>query len=113
MAVSEGALGGLSKRKGEPHGYVHSAYRGAPPERQAFHRPHISLGATGHWVKTLGILSPLVIGELVKDPEKRWRYVRLASVGTALVSEAFWTHKIHKEKEACEHCSEQASPQHG
>lgn len=67
--------------------------------RQAFHHPHTSLGAAGHWIKTLGILSPLVIGEMVKDPDKRWRWVRIASVATALVSEALWTRRIHKERQ--------------
>jgi len=56
------------------------------------------MGATGHWVKTAGILAPLVIGEFVHDSEKRWRYIRLASVATALVSEGLWTHKIHNER---------------
>jgi hypothetical protein len=60
------------------------------------------MGAAGHWIKTAGILAPLVIGEFVKDPEKRWRYVRLASVATALVSEAMWTNRIRKERERCE-----------
>ena len=69
------------------------SHRNAPYERQAFHKPHTSLGHTavgtaGHWIKTLGILSPVVIGEFVKDPEKRWKYIKLASVGTALLSEA-------------------------
>jgi hypothetical protein len=60
------------------------------------------MGAAGHWIKTAGILAPLVIGEFVKDPDKRWRYVRLASVATALVSEAMWTNRIRKERERCE-----------
>jgi hypothetical protein len=60
------------------------------------------MGAAGHWIKTAGILAPLVIGEFVKDPDKRWRYVRLASVATALVSEAMWTNRIRKEREQCE-----------
>jgi formyltetrahydrofolate hydrolase len=77
----------------------HPSYLGAQPARQAYHHPRTSLGATGHWVKTVGILSPLVIGELVKDPEKRWRYVRLATVATALLSEALWTHRIRKKRE--------------
>src|ERR1700733_8367534 len=77
----------------------HPPYPSAQPVRQAYHHPRTSLGATGHWVKTVGILSPLVIGELVRDPEKRWRYVRLATVATALLSEALWTHRIRKERE--------------
>jgi hypothetical protein len=79
----------------------HAAYANAF-NRQPFHRPHTSLGATGHWVKTAGILAPLVIGELVKDADKRWRWIRLSSVATALVSEAMWTNKIRKERSECE-----------
>ena len=86
--------------------------RGNQPLRQPYYKPHTSLGATGHWVKTAGILAPLVIGEFVKDPDQRWRFIRMASVATALVSEALWTHKIHKEREeAREHerdCYERA-----
>jgi hypothetical protein len=70
--------------------------------RQPFHRPHTSLGATGHWVRTAGILAPLLIGELVKDAEKRWRWIRVSSVATALVSEAMWTNRIRKERQETE-----------
>jgi hypothetical protein len=69
------------------------------PERQAFHHAHSSLGATGHWIKTAGILAPLVIGEFVKDTEERWRYIRLASVATALVSEGMYAQKISRERQ--------------
>jgi hypothetical protein len=58
------------------------------------------MGAAGHWVKTVGILSPLVIGEFVKDTEQRWRLIRLASVATALVSEGLYTSRIVREREA-------------
>jgi hypothetical protein len=73
----------------------------APRERQAFHHPHTSLGAAGHWLKTAGILAPLVIGELVKDADKRWRYVRMASVATALLSEGLYTSRIRRERAEC------------
>lgn len=72
---------------------------GTPPPRHPFHNPRTSLGATGHWVRTAGILAPLVIGEFVKDPDQRWRLIRMASVATALVSEGMYTHKIRKERE--------------
>jgi hypothetical protein len=68
-------------------------------ERQAFYRPHTSLGATGHWIRTAGILAPLVIGEFIKDPDKRWRMIRIASVATALASEGMYTNKIRRERE--------------
>ena len=66
--------------------------------RQAFHNPHTAYGA-GHWIKTAGILAPLVIGEFVKDPDQRWRFIRIAAVATALLSEGMYTHKIRKERE--------------
>jgi|ERR1700722_7466377 len=68
-------------------------------ERQAFHRPHSSLGATSHWIREAGILAPLIISEFVKDGEQRWRYIRLASIATALLSQGMFTAKIHKERE--------------
>lgn len=77
-----------------------------PGQRCAFHKPHTSLGATGHWVRTAGILTPLVIGEFIKDPEQKWRMIRIASLATALVSEGMWTHKIRNERK--ERAEEQA-----
>ena len=70
-------------------------------ERQEFYRPHTSMGAVGHWVKTAGILAPLIIGEFVKDTEKRWQWTRLASVTTALISEGMWQHKLQRERDDC------------
>ena len=45
-----------------------------------------------------GILSPLIIGELVKDADKRWRWIRIASVTTALVSEGLHAQRISQER---------------
>jgi hypothetical protein len=77
-------------------------YEQRPQEnhRQGFSRSHVSMGAW-HWIKTAGILAPLVIGEFVKDPDRRWRYIRMASVATALVSEAMWSNRISKERDQC------------
>ena len=61
-----------------------AAYADAPDSRKAFHKPYTAMGAAGHWIKTLGILSPLVIGELIKDPERKWRAIRISAVATAL-----------------------------
>ena len=79
--------------------YSRAPHADAQPFRQPYYKPHTSLGATGHWVKTAGLLAPLVIGEFVKDPDQRWRFIRIAAVATALVSEAMWTHRITKERE--------------
>jgi hypothetical protein len=49
-------------------------------------------------VRTAGILSPLVIGELVKDPEKKWRFIRVSSVAVALISEGLHVHRLNRER---------------
>jgi aminoglycoside/choline kinase family phosphotransferase len=74
-----------------------------PRDRQAFHRAHTTLGV-GHWLKTIGILSPLIIGEFVKDPERRWRYARIAAVATAALSEGLYTHRIERERQERSEC---------
>jgi hypothetical protein len=83
-----------------PHGSYHASSKDyGGPSRQAFHRPHTSLGAA-HWIREAGILAPLVISEFVKDSQRQWRYIRMVSVATALLSQGMWTMKIHKEREA-------------
>jgi hypothetical protein len=70
-------------------------------ERMQFARAHsrIGAGSTGHWTKMTGILSPLIIGELVKDADKRWRWIRIASLFTALLSEGMYAHRVQRERE--------------
>jgi hypothetical protein len=89
----------LAERPRTPYHQPRTPYSDGQTPRQSFRHPRTSIGATGHWLKTLGILSPLVIGEFVKDPEQKWRLIRIASVTTALLSEALWTHRIHKERQ--------------
>ena len=62
------------------------------------HRYH-GPSASGHWLRTLGVLAPLVIGEIVKDPDKRWRFTRITSVTLAFISEGLYAHKVHQERE--------------
>jgi hypothetical protein len=71
----------------------------APYPRQPYHHPRTSLGAAGHWIHLAAIAAPLIIGEVVKDPEQRWRALRLASVGAAVASEAVWTHRLTKDRQ--------------
>lgn len=62
--------------------------------RNGFHHAQSSLGSlgiVGHWVGLAGTLAPIVIGELVDDPAKRWKIIRLASVGTSVAYEAVHT----------------------
>jgi hypothetical protein len=35
----------------------------------------------------LTVLAPLIIGEMIHDAEKRWRWIRIGSVATALAGE--------------------------
>lgn len=60
-------------------------------------RPHTS--GAGHWLRTAGVLAPLVIGEVVKDPDQRWRFIRISSVALALISEGLYAHKVQQERE--------------
>jgi hypothetical protein len=69
-------------------------------ERQAFHRPRTSLGSAGHWIREAGILAPLLISEFVEDPGEKWRYIKFASIATALISQGMWTAKLHSERKA-------------
>jgi hypothetical protein len=72
--------------------------------RRAFHHPKTSLGAAGHWIHLLSVAAPLIIPEVIEDPDKRWRAMRLASVGAALASEAVWTHKLSQDRKREEEC---------
>ena len=46
-----------------------------------------------------GILSPLIIGELVKDSDKRWRWIRISSLATALISEGLYQYREQQRRE--------------
>jgi hypothetical protein len=72
-----------------------------PYPRQSFRHAKTSIGggSVGHWIKMAGILSPLIIGELVKDADKRWRWIRISAVATALVSEGFYAHHVKQRRE--------------
>ena len=81
--------------------YPKSNYQDTPYPRQCFQRAHTSVGAgsAGHWLRMAGILSPLVIGEIVKDADKRWRWIRISAVATALVSEGLYANRIRQQRE--------------
>jgi len=50
-------------------------------------------------IHTASLLAPLIIGEFVKDSEKRWKAIRLASVGTALAYEGLHALREQKRRE--------------
>ena len=87
-------------------------YYSAVLGRQAFHHSRTSLGATGmagHWIHLLSVAVPLVIPEITKDPDKRWRALRLTSVGAALASEMAWTYQLAQERKREKECREAAA----
>ena len=88
----------MEPRAAQPQRYDPAEVEGQ--ERPSFHHARSSVGAgsAGHWIRMVGILSPLVIGELVQDADKRWRWIRIASVTTALVSEGMYAQRIHQER---------------
>lgn len=86
---------------------IASANAGLPDyQRQPFGRTqtHIGAGSGGHWIKTAGILSPLIIGELVEDADKRWHWIRISSLITALVSEGFYANRVRQQRERQTEC---------
>jgi len=56
-------------------------------------------------VRTGGILAPLIIGEFVKDPDKKWKAIRLSAVAAAVISEALyaWHQGRNKQTREAEH----------
>ncbi len=68
------------------------------PRRQAFHRPRTSLGVAGHWLHLATVAAPLIIAEVIKDPDAKWRAMKLVTVGSAIASEALWTHRLMKDR---------------
>jgi hypothetical protein len=68
--------------------------------RQAFHHPRTSLCSAGHWFNLVGLIAPLVIGELIKDPDARWRAIRISAIITAALSGTFWRNQVKHRREA-------------
>ena len=71
----------------------------ARSQAQVGARKHVTESSRGHWLKMLGLLAPLVIGELVHDPQKRWRYIRIASLVAAGLSEVSWQRRVRRDGE--------------
>src|ERR1700735_4049503 len=65
--------------------------------KQGFHNAHVSLA--GHWIREVGILAPVVISEFMEDLKQQRRWIRMASVGTALLSQGLYTYNVHQRRE--------------
>lgn len=72
-------------------------------QKKAFRHASNTLGFAGfagHMLRTGGILAPHIIGEFVKDPDKKWKAIRLSAVATAVFSEALYAyHQSRKNAE--------------
>jgi hypothetical protein len=68
--------------------------------RQAFHHPRTSLGSAGYWFNVAGLITPLVIGELITDPNAKWRATRISAIVTAAASEIFWRDHVRRRRQA-------------
>jgi hypothetical protein len=82
------------------------------PARQGFEHAQTCVGVIGseyplgHVVRLGGMLAPLVIGEIVKDPDKKWRWIRIISLLSAGVSELLWAQRERERRESrkAHHC---------
>jgi hypothetical protein len=85
---------------GEPDAVLKAALNHTPPKNHA-HAPHRH-GVT----HLLTALTPLVLGELIHDANKRWKWIRIGSLATAVVGELelCWQDRVRqrewKEREA-------------
>lgn len=71
-------------------------------QRRAFHRATTSVGmaafkphSRNQWVYMAGALAPLAAGAVFKEPDARWKAVRVIAVleFAALLGLELWTHK--------------------
>jgi hypothetical protein len=80
------------------------SYAYAQAARTSFHRPHTSLGAPGHLLHVAMVAAPLIITNLIEDPQKKWKTLAMVPVIGGVASELLWTLRIaqqkHNEKEA-------------
>jgi hypothetical protein len=60
------------------------------------------------------VAAPLLIGEMIQDPNKKWRAMRMVPILGAIASELLWTMKISHDRKreeeshaALEACREQ------
>jgi hypothetical protein len=77
----------------------HSKWQEKEHHRRSHRRERAVEGEIGHWVRTAAILAPLIIGEFVKDPERKWRFVRVISISAAILSEGLHSHKTYRDRE--------------
>jgi hypothetical protein len=70
----------------------------AQAARRSFHRPNTSLGAPGHLLHVAMVAAPLVITNMIEDPQKKWRALAMVPVIGGLASELLWTLRIEQDR---------------
>jgi hypothetical protein len=73
-----------------------------PPshERVAFRHAHRSAASPiVHILKTAIMLSPLVLTEFVKDPNRTFKFTRMSILGATLVDQIDYALRCHRDKE--------------
>ena len=101
-----GASSKWQKREHYRHQYTPDSYA----EKKAFRHASNTLGFAGfagHLLRTGGILAPLIISEFVKDPDKKWKAIRLSAVATAVISEAMYAY--HQTRKNAAHSKHEAN----
>lgn len=51
--------------------------------KEPMHKSRVFVGSLIH---VRGAIAPLIIGEVVMDPEKRWRFIRISAAVTAVAA---------------------------
>jgi hypothetical protein len=76
----------------------------ALPQRQAFQYSRTAASPIVHAVKTLAMLSPLVVSEFVKDPDKQFKYARMAILGATLIDQVMWATHVRRDAKERQRC---------
>jgi hypothetical protein len=66
---------------GDADAVLHAAMQHKAPKHHAYPSHHRSV------THLLTVLTPLIIGELIHDADKRWRWIRIGSLATAVAGE--------------------------
>jgi hypothetical protein len=91
----------MEQRSAQP--YQHQAeHSPAHYERQEYHNSRVMIGVT-HALRTLGSLSPLIILEFVKEPNRASRWIKGASIVTTGVNEILWSCRVGRSREEERH----------
>ena len=83
----------------QPDPHPHPNWQQKEQHRRAQHKPPSAADEIGHWIRTGGILAPLLIGEFVKDPDRKWRFIRITSVAAAILSEGLHSRHAYRDRE--------------